>query len=238
LRILVFQHLAVEHPGVFRDFWSAAGHEWHAVELDEGQSIPTLEDYDLLVVMGGPMDVWETQIYPWLEHEIAAIRRWVVGLGRPYLGICFGHQLLGVALGGAVTLMARPEVGLAEVSLTAAGQEDPVFIGFAPQIETFQWHGAEISKLPKGAVVLAENAACPVQAFRWGRYAYGFQYHVELTPSTVAEWKIVPAYKSSLEAALGSEQAARLDAAVATRLVAFSEAAARLNANLFGIFTP
>jgi GMP synthase-like glutamine amidotransferase len=233
MRILVFQHLAVEHPGVFRDFWRADGHVWDAVELDEGEAIPPLEAYDLLVVMGGPMDVWQTGDYPWLLAEIAAIRRFVVELGRPYLGICFGHQLLAVALGGAVGPMALPEVGMAPVALTPEGVVDALLAGFAPVIETFQWHGAQVQQLPPGAVVLAGNAACAVQAMRWGRHAWGFQYHVEMTPGTVAEWGAVPAYKASLKAALGAAQAASLGGLVAARLPAFGAAARLLNDNLF-----
>lgn len=232
MRILVFQHVAVEHPGVFRDFWSEADDEWQAVELDEGEPIPPLEDFDLLVVMGGPMDVWEEDRYPWLVPEKAAIRRWVRELRRPFLGICLGHQLLAEALGGRVTLMTRPEVGLADVSLTDAGRADPLLAGFTPVIETFQWHGAEVSSLPAGAVILASNAACSVQAFRWGKRAYGFQYHVELVESTVGDWQRIPEYAASLVKALGMKRAAGLDAEVRPRLPAFRASARRLNDNL------
>jgi GMP synthase-like glutamine amidotransferase len=232
MRILVFQHVPVEHPGVFRDFWSESGHHWDAVELDAGEPIPDLARYDLLVAMGGPMDVWEEQAHPWLRSEKQAIREWVMNLGRPFLGICLGHQLLAEALGGAVSPMARPEVGLADVELTPAGQRDPIFAGFTARVETFQWHGAEISRPPIGAEVLASNAASPVQAMRWGRHAYGFQYHMEITGETVADWELIPAYKSSLERALGIEQAALLDEIVAPKLSAFRQAARRLNRNL------
>ncbi len=235
MRILVFQHLAVEHPGTFRGFWKASGHDWFVVELDEGGRIPSLDEFDLLVVMGGPMDVWQEDVHPWLVAEKAAIRRWVRDLARPYLGICLGHQLLAEALGGKVAPMRAPEVGLADVDLTAEGKADPLFKGFAGGMETFQWHGAEISALPKRAVVLARNAACATQAFRWGKHAYGLQYHVEITPATVPDWEAVPAYKASLEQALGSEEAARLNEVVAPKLDAFGAAARRIYDNFSAV---
>jgi len=232
MRVLVFQHVPVEHPGVFRDLWREKGDEWLAVELDAGQQIPDFGDFDLLVVMGGPMDVWQEDIYPWLASEKSAVRHWVKDLARPFLGICLGHQLLAVSLGGGVGLMARPEIGLAEVELTGAGLRDPLFAGFTKRMETFQWHGAEISQVPDGAEILAANSLCPVQALRWGRHAYGLQYHVEIAASTVTEWNEIPEYRAGLERSLGANAALQLSEEVTPRLPLMQTSARRLNENM------
>jgi GMP synthase-like glutamine amidotransferase len=235
MRILVLQHVPVEHPGIFREFWRENGDEWSTVELDAGQIIPDLNDFDLLVAMGGPMDVWQEDRYPWLRSEKAAIRHWVQDLARPFLGVCLGHQLLAAALGGVVRLMDQQEIGLHQVTLSETGRRDPLFVGFAAAVETFQWHGAEIAHLPEGAEILAANAACAVQAFRYGPHAYGLQYHVEITASTVEEWSKIPEYHAGLERMLGAGAAVRLGEIVAQRLPSFAASARCLNENISAI---
>lgn len=235
MNILVFQHVHSEHPGIFRDFWNEAGHRWTPIELDAGEPIPPLEPFDLLVVMGGPMDVWEEEAHPWLKPEKEAIRRWTTGLDRPYLGICLGHQLLADALGGSVRPMKTPEVGITGVNLNRSGLKDRALAALGSQIETFQWHGAEVARLPQGGKTLATNENCRIQAMRWGRHAYGIQFHIELTDRTVGDWLEIPEYRASLETVLGKDGAGELDQRVKTRLGAFNAAARQLNESVMTI---
>jgi GMP synthase-like glutamine amidotransferase len=131
--------------------------------------------------------------------------------------------------------MDQQEIGLHEVTLTEAGRRDPLFAGFAAAVETFQWHGAEIARLPDGAETLAGNAACPIQAFRYGPHAYGLQYHVEITASTVDEWSNIVEYRTGLERMLGAGAAVRLREMVALRLPSFAASARCLNDNMSAI---
>lgn len=231
MKVLVLQHLAVEHPGVFRDFLREDGFTWTTVEVDEGEAIPDLEPFDVMMVMGGPQDVWQEDEYPWLKPEKAAIRRFVADMRRPYFGLCLGHQLLADALGGKVGPGASPEVGTLTISQTEEGLRDPLFAGVPNPIEVLQWHGAEVKTLPEGAVQLARSDACEIQALRYGDRAYGLQCHVEVTGETVADWAAIPEYARALETALGAGAVDRVAADVARNLAGYTSVARTLYKN-------
>ncbi len=234
-RILVFQHIALEHPGVFRAFLAADGVAWDAVELDEGEAIPPLEGYDALWVMGGPMDVWEEDQHPWLKPEKEAIRRAVAERKMPFLGLCLGHQLLAEALGGKVGKAAQPEIGVMEVALTEAGRRSPLLAGLPETHACLQWHGAEVLEPPEGAEILAASPACRVQALSWGDRALGIQYHVELTETTVEEWGGIPAYEAALERSLGPGALPKMKAEADRHMAGFKANARRIYDNFMAL---
>ncbi len=234
MRILVFQHVAVEHPGIFRDFLADDGVSWDAVELDAGAPIPSFDGYDALWVMGGPMDVWQEDAFPWLIPEKQAIRSWVDG-GKPFLGICLGHQLLADALGGTVAVGTEPEIGVLPISLTGAGRRDPLFDGLPAEGTCFQWHGAAVQRLPEGARTPAKTEVCPVQSIRVGDRAYGLQFHVEITDATVGEWGCIPEYASALDDVMGEGALDRLGEQTARHLPDLNAAARTLYGNFMQI---
>lgn len=225
MHLLVLQHETVEHPGIFRTFLAGDGHTYDAVELQRGAPLPdSIAAYDALWVMGGPMDVWEETAHPWLAAEKAFIRDAVATHQRPYLGLCLGHQLLASAFGAEVG-PGTPEIGLMPVTLSESPRA--VFKGMPDDIETLQWHGAEVKALPDGAVTLAASPVCAIQAMRLGDTAISAQFHLETEPDTVANWAAIPAYAEALSKALGPGAVAALDAAVTAQMPALN-ATARL----------
>ena len=234
-RILVFQHIDIEHPGVFRDFLAEDGISWTAVELDEGEAIPDLSDFDVLWVMGGPMDVWQDDLHPWLEPERQAIREAVVSRRMPFLGFCLGHQLLAQALGGEVGPAAEPEIGILEVELEPAGIASPLFRGLPAVHRTLQWHGAEVLDVPPETQVLAKSGACAAQSLGYGDHAFSIQYHIEITSETVSQWARVPEYKRALEENLGAGALPRLETEAAAAMEEFNASARIVYDNFMGM---
>ncbi len=231
MHILVLQHVSVEHPGIFRSFLEEDGHGWDAIELDEGETIPPLDGYDGLWVMGGPMDVWEEDAHPWLREEKRAVREAVEGRGMPFLGLCLGHQLLAEALGGEVGPAEHPEIGVMDVRLTDEGLGSIWMDGLPESLNCLQWHGAEVTCVPSYAKVLASSPDCAVQAMQWGPRAYSAQFHVEIEPDTVSNWARIPAYATALETALGPEGAKQMQSDADRCMKEFNETAERLYMN-------
>ncbi|MFT3989695.1 type 1 glutamine amidotransferase [Aestuariivirga sp.] len=203
-RALVFQHMDDEPPGLYGAFLEERGVTLDTVMLHRGEAIPSLAPYDVLLVMGGAMDVWETGANPWLIDEKAAIREWVMARNRPYFGVCLGLQLLAEAAGGTVGLAKAAEVGIGKVSLTGTGRCHAMTAALPKQFRFMQWHHAEVKQLPEGAEVLASSAVSPVQIMSLGDCALATQFHGELTPDLVDRWAHLPQYRQWLDEALGA----------------------------------
>lgn len=202
-RALIFQHMDHDNAGRFTDFFAEDGFMPKAIRLWEGQPVPSLQGYDLLLVLGGAQDAWQTEEYPWLIAEKEAIREWTLALAKPYIGLCLGHQLLADALGGTVGLAERSEVGVNEITIVGEGLHHPLFTGLSGTHKVVQWHFAEVKTIPPMAAVLASSPATAVQAIAVDRHAVGLQFHAEFTPQSVASWESLPGYVASLEANLG-----------------------------------
>lgn len=203
-KALIFQHMDHDTPGRFLDYFVEDGIAPHAIRLWEGQAIPSLEGFDLMFVLGGAMDVWETDENPWLVAEKQAIREWVMDRAKPYIGLCLGHQLLANSLGGEVAPARESEVGVHEVEVNGAAERHPLFAGLGGSHKVMQWHHAEVKVPPKEATVLASSPRAEVQAIAVDNHALGMQFHAEFSPQTVASWESLPTYVAALERELGA----------------------------------
>ena len=160
-------------------------------------SIPKLRNYDGLVVLGGPMNVDETDEYPYLVPETEAIREFI-DMDAPVLGICLGSQLIAKALGARVLKNPEKEIGWYDVSTTEEGKRDPLLGVFSEVEKVFQWHG-DTFEIPQGASHLATSSACANQAFRYGDKVYGFQFHIEVDAPMIERWLVTPVNKKEIE---------------------------------------
>ena len=199
MKFLVLQHINIEHPGIFLKFMKGDHIKIDTIELDRNEKMPNLEKYDAMIVMGGPMDTWQENTYPWLKMEKENIYNFVSVKKKPYLGLCLGAQLLSEAIGGKVRKMKTPEIGVLNVSIT---NDKTIFNRLEKNLKALQWHSYEVCDLPSAASILATSPACNVQAFSLEK-AFGLQFHVEQTSETVPQWACVPEYKSALEKTLG-----------------------------------
>ncbi len=213
---LVLQHIALEDPGYIKDLIEADGYRLTTIELDEGERIPEdLGSFDAMLCMGGPMDTWMEDEYPWLVDEKKRIREWVVDSQKPFLGFCLGCQLLGEVLGGSVVASQPPEIGVLDIDMTAAAGADALFAQYPQTIKAVQWHSYEVQGLEHNPEVtlLGSSASTRYQIFRYRDHAWAVQFHVEVRADTVMQWGEVPEYRAALENSLGADALTGFDAA-------------------------
>ena len=214
MKIIILQHISIEDPGYIKDLMIKDKFDLTTIELDEGEKIPNdLSKYDAMFCMGGPMDTWMEEDYPWLIEEKKKIKQFVVDLKKPYLGFCLGCQLLGEVVGGIVTKSQNPEIGMLNINFSVNKKYDLLFNQFPDQIKSLQWHSYEVQKLDnkKDITLLASSPETKYQIFKYQNHAYGIQFHIEIKDTTVGEWGCVPEYKSALEKQLGQGALEKFD---------------------------
>lgn len=178
------QHVPFEGLGAIEDWCAARGHAITATRLFS-EPLPSRCEGDLLVVLGGPMNVYEHDLYPWLAAEKLFLRR-AIADGARVLGLCLGAQLLSEVLGGSVSRNPDTEIGWYPVELTAEAGAVPGFDRLPRRFTALHWHGDTFS-IPEGAVRLAGSQACANQAFAWdGGRVLGLQFHLEETVDSLA----------------------------------------------------
>jgi GMP synthase (glutamine-hydrolysing) len=185
-KIYVLQHHPVENLGTIADALEGAALAWQYVRVADGQPVPAnMKGAGGLIVMGGPMGVYQTDRYPWLRDEMRLIED-AMKLNLPVLGVCLGAQILAAALGAKVDRNPNgKEIGWHPIRLSDSAKDDRLMRNLPATMTPFHWHG-DIFDLPPGAVSLASSGKTPCQAFRLGDKAYGLQFHFEVTPDGVA----------------------------------------------------
>ncbi len=195
MSVLIIKNVVTEGPGTIEDFLRKEDFSFKVVELSSGEVPPSLEDFNSLVIMGGPMGVYEIGQYPHLRIESRIIRE-AINRDMKVIGICLGAQMIAYCLGSDVYKGPKEEIGWQHIELTGDGIKDlfmrklaihPSVGDFWRKFKVFHWHG-DTFEIPIGAVLLASSGLYKNQAFRYKNNVYGFQFHIEVTKKMIKEW--------------------------------------------------
>ncbi len=184
LRIHWLQHVPFEGLGYIEPWAERHGHALSCTRLHAGDPLPTLDDFDWLIIMGGPMGVYEADQHPFIAAEIALIAA-AITAGKRVLGICLGAQLMAAALGARVFPSGQREIGWFAVEPAPGSAASPFGGALTGPLTVFHWHG-DTFDLPAGAVRLAHSRICAQQGFGVGSRVLALQFHPEIDPPGVA----------------------------------------------------
>ena len=175
MKVHFVEHVLFEYPGYLVDWAAAQGHSTSYTKLYEAIQFPSTTAFDMLVILGGPMGVYEEDVFPWLKKEKAFIKE-TIDAGKKVLGICLGSQLIAELLGAKVYPHHLKEIGWWPVQKV---QEHALTLELPYELTVFHWHG-DTFDLPEGAVQLFRSAGCEQQGFVYGTQVAGVQFHMEV----------------------------------------------------------
>lgn len=176
----------MEGPGLIENHLIQKKIPYQIIDLSLDPSFPKPDPYTHIVILGGPMNVYEEDRYPFLRNEDLFIKE-AIQRGKYILGICLGAQLIAKALGAKVFKAPVREIGWYDVSLTETGSQDLLFSNLPKTFSVFQWH-EDTFEIPRGGQLIATSNPVSHQAFRYGENVYGLQFHLEVTEEMVREW--------------------------------------------------
>lgn len=178
MRILCITHADFESPGIIETWARENGSTFRIVKPYQGDTLPTIDDVDFLIVMGGPQSGTKCEEFPYLFDEIALIKT-AIDKKKRVLGFCLGAQLIGEALGAPTERSPEKEVGVYPIHLTQAGKTDALLEGLPAVFDVIHWHNDMPGLLPDSEL-LAYSEGCPRQIVRYRPQVYGFQCHLEI----------------------------------------------------------
>lgn len=185
MNILCLTHADFETPGVIEE-WAATKKISFCIEKPyQGAVLPSIDVYDFLIIMGGPQSPTQLDKFPYLKNEIALISE-AIKQNKLIMGFCLGAQLIGEALGAKTTKSPEKEVGVYPITLSEAGQRDPLFIDFEKSFDVIHWHN-DMPGLTENSTVLASSLGCPRQIVKYASKIYGFQCHLEITKNGIQD---------------------------------------------------
>jgi GMP synthase-like glutamine amidotransferase len=185
LRIHYLQHVPFEGLGYINTWIQENGHSLTSTALYKSTFFPSLNDFDWLIIMGGPMNVNDHKSHPWLASEKEFIKK-AINTGKTVIGVCLGAQLIASALGARVYPNTKKEIGWFPVSKTYDGMHQSLLSNIPEVTTVFHWHG-DTFDLPYDATHLFQTDICPNQSFLYKKNVLALQFHLEMTPEAIIE---------------------------------------------------
>ena len=185
LKIHTLQHVPFEGLGCIEQWITTKRHSANYTKLYDNPQFPDLDEFDWLIVMGGPMGVYDEAMYPWLKEEKEFIRR-AIERGKTIVGICLGSQLIAEVLGAKVYPNKQKEIGWFDIQKTEIVKSQPLLEQIEEQFTVFHWH-SDTFDLPADSERLFSSAVCLNQAFLYKKKVLGLQFHFEVTSLTLKE---------------------------------------------------